>query len=88
MTPDILASSIPAPIPVAGPATQAPADMLEQMFLEEMLKYCGPGALTGAFSGGAGEEQFASFLTREHAAILARRIDLGFDKMLSREGAA
>lgn len=58
------------------------ADQLEQAFLEEMLKYCGPRASEGGFSGGTGEEQFASFLTREHAAILAQRLDLGFDAML------
>ncbi|MGZ3217918.1 rod-binding protein [Paracoccus sp. T5] len=59
------------------------ADQLEQAFLEEMLKYCGPGASEGGFSGGAGEEQFASFLTREHAALLAGRLDLGFGRILS-----
>ncbi|WP_419268835.1 flagellar biosynthesis protein FlgJ [Paracoccus sp. T5] len=48
-----------------------------------MLKYCGPGASEGGFSGGAGEEQFASFLTREHAALLAGRLDLGFGRILS-----
>lgn len=63
----------------AQPST---ADQLEQVFLEEMLKYCGPGRTEGAFSGGAGEVQFASFLTREHAAILASALDLGFDRML------
>nr|WP_111300112.1 flagellar biosynthesis protein FlgJ [Paracoccus saliphilus] len=59
------------------------ANQLEQAFLEEMLKYCGPGAAQGGFSGGAGEEQFASFLTREHAALLAGRLDLGFERILS-----
>lgn len=63
-------------------ATASVADKLEQAFLEEMLKYCGPSPAEGAFSGGAGEEQFASFLTREHAGLLARRIDLGFAAML------
>lgn len=61
-----------------------PADQLEQAFLEEMLKYCGPKPMSGAFSGGAGEDHFGSFLTREHAAILARQVDLGFDRFLSR----
>ncbi|MDM7458460.1 MAG: rod-binding protein [Paracoccus sp. (in: a-proteobacteria)] len=88
MNQDFHASSISVTMSNPVHYTQAPADMLEQMFLEEMLKHCGPGALTGPFSGGAGEEQFASFLTREHAAILARRIDLGFDVMLARQGAA
>lgn len=70
----------PARGPVAGPLSVA--DQLEQAFLEEMLKYCGPPPAEGAFSGGAGEDQFASFLTREHAALLARRLDLGFAAML------
>lgn len=62
------------------------ADQLEQAFLEEMLKYCGPPPSDGAFSGGAGEEQFAGFMTREHAAMLSRQLDLGFARMLG-EGA-
>lgn len=69
----------------AGPSTARPvAAQLEQAFLEEMLKYCGPRASDGAFSGGAGEEQFASFLTREHAAALSGRLDLGFAAMLEK----
>lgn len=59
------------------PQMQA-ADKLEQAFLEEMLKYCGPAARQGEFSGGAGEDQFNSFLTREYSARLADRLDLGF----------
>ncbi|MBW7057021.1 hypothetical protein KY389_10000 [Paracoccus bogoriensis] len=65
-----------------------PAEQLERAFLEEMLKYCGPKPMSGAFSGGAGEDHFGSFLTREHAAILARQVDLGFDRFLSRGGSA
>lgn len=60
-----------------APATAAPADQLEQAFLEEMLKYCGPKPMQNGFSGGAGEEQFSSFLTTEYAGILARKLDLG-----------
>ncbi|TGN60518.1 flagellar biosynthesis protein FlgJ [Paracoccus liaowanqingii] len=71
---------VPARGPKAGP--HAVADQLEQAFLEEMLKYCGPSPAEGAFFGGAGEDPFASFLTREHAALLARRLDLGFAAML------
>ena len=40
------------------------------------------GPSEGAFSGGAGEEQFSSFLMREHAGLLAERLDLGFAAML------
>lgn len=67
--------------PPSRPAS-APAEKLEQAFLEEMLKYCGPKAATGAFGGGIGEDQFGSFLTQEYAAVLAAGIDLGFgDRM-------
>ena len=69
-------------MPVAGARPRAAADQLEVAFLEEMLKYCGPTPTEGAFSGGAGEDQFASFLTREHAGMLAGRLDLGFDAMI------
>ena len=55
-------------------------EKLEQAFLEEMLKYCGPRSMEGAFGGGIGEDQFSSFLTQEYAAVLSARIDLGFEK--------
>lgn len=64
------------PLP-AMPARPDAAKQLEGAFLEEMLKYCGPKASEGAFSGGAGEAQFSSFLTREYAAILSESLDLG-----------
>ncbi|MBM3606324.1 MAG: hypothetical protein FJX25_16855 [Alphaproteobacteria bacterium] len=72
-------------LPAQGPGASKlqVVDQLEQAFLEEMLKYCGPGASQGEFAGGAGEEQFSSFLTREHAAILARRLDLGFGRAMA-----
>jgi flagellar protein FlgJ len=80
----------PKPTPPGDPALRQDlvVKQLEQLFLEEMLKYCGPGPLSGSFSGGAGEEQFASFLTREHAAILSQRVDLGFGSVFARGGQA
>jgi flagellar protein FlgJ len=51
-------------------------DQLEQAFLEEMLNHGLPSP-GGPFHGGAGEEQFSSFLTQQYAAILAARLDLG-----------
>lgn len=57
---------------------RAPSQQLEQAFLEEMLKYCGPKSNAGAFGGGIGEDQFSSFLIQEQAAALAARMDLGF----------
>lgn len=63
-----------APIAASG---LSPTDQLEQVFLEEFLKYYNPQANSGSFSGGHGEEQFSSFLTQEYAELLARRLDLG-----------
>ena len=59
-----------------GPRLARTADRLEQAFLAEMLKIAMPSG-TGAFGGGIGESQFASFLTDEHAAALSTRLDLG-----------
>lgn len=61
------------------PSPKPAAPKLEQAFLEEMMKYLLPKASDGGFSGGVGEEQFASFLNREYAAALAQRIDLGLE---------
>ena len=53
------------------------AKNLEMAFLEEMVGHMLPKASEGAFSGGIGEEQFASFLNREYAAALSASLDLG-----------
>lgn len=63
----------------------APAPSIETAFLEEMLKYCGPKASEGGFSGGAGKSQFASFLQREYAVALGESLDLGLDRALAGE---
>lgn len=55
----------------------SPTDQLERAVLEEFLKYYNPMANKNSFTGGHGEEQFASFLTQEYAGLLARRLDLG-----------
>jgi hypothetical protein len=70
-----------ASAPVTAP--RAPSEQLEQAFLEEMLKYCGPKSNAGAFGGGIGEDQFSSFLIQEQAAALAARMDLGFGEWVA-----
>lgn len=62
-----------------SPRTRLPGagDRLETAFLAEMLKIAMPDAGAGAFGGGTGESQFSSFLTEQHAAALAARLDLG-----------
>ncbi|ARJ69822.1 rod-binding protein [Paracoccus contaminans] len=52
-------------------------ERLEAAFLGEMLKLVMPDGSAGAFGGGAGESQFASFLTEQYADALAERLDLG-----------
>lgn len=61
------------------PQARMPAagDQLETAFLAEMLGIAMPDPGAGAFGGGAGESQFASFLVERHAAALASRLDLG-----------
>lgn len=53
--------------PVQTAPLRRAAEELEVAFLTEMLKSAGLGQTAGAFGGGAGEEQFASFLREEHA---------------------
>lgn len=66
-------------IPKFYPSGSRPALNLERAFLEEMVKYIIPKSEGGAFSGGVGEEQFASFLNSEYATALSRRINLGLE---------
>ena len=58
------------------------AQALEATFLAEMLKSAGFGAARGAFGGGMGEDQFASFLRVEHARALASRGGIGLAESL------
>lgn len=53
------------------------AQEMEAAFLAEMLAHAGLGASEGAFSGGAGETQFASFLRQEQARLIAARGGIG-----------
>ena len=63
---------------------------LEATFLSEMLKHAGLGEMKGAFSGGPGEAQFASFLRQEQAQLMAEAGGIGlagtiFEAMKARE---
>lgn len=66
-------------IPEFYPSGSRSTLKLERAFLEEMVKYVVPQPQGGAFSGGVGEEQFASFLNSEYAAALSHRIHLGLE---------
>jgi Rod binding domain-containing protein len=58
-------------------ALRQAATALEASFLNEMLKSAGLGAVSQTFGGGAGEEQFASFLRQEQAGAMARAGGIG-----------
>ena len=55
---------------------------LEAGFLSEMLSHAGLGAAEGAFSGGIGEEQFASFLRDQQARALVEHGGIGLAEHL------
>ena len=53
------------------------AKELEAAFLSEMLAHAGLGESPDGFGGGAGEEQFASFLRNEQARSIVEKGGLG-----------
>ena len=68
----------------AGPlgALKRAATELEASFLEQMLKAAGLGETPEAFGGGAGEDQFASFMRREHARAMAEAGGVGLAEQI------
>ena len=60
----------------------AKAEELEAGFLAEMLAHSGLGEMQGAFNGGAGETQFASFLRQEQARLIVESGGLGLAELI------
>lgn len=78
-----------APIPPAPPPDTASdarlrdaALRLEAGFLKEMLESAGLGRAPAGLSGGAGEDQFASFLLDAQALRLAKAGGIGLAESL------
>lgn len=69
-----------APAPDAR--LRAAAEKLEAGFIAEMLKSAGFGAPREAFGGGAGEDQFASFLREAQATEMVRAGGIGLAQSL------
>lgn len=65
------------PPPENDAALRRAAEGLEAAFLAEMLKIAGIGRAPETGGGGAGEDQFGSFLADVHAAALSRRGGIG-----------
>ena len=76
--------------PIAAVAPSAPRDKalmdaaqrLEASFLAEMLKSAGLGQTSESFGGGAGEDQFASFLVQEQALQMVRAGGIGLSESI------
>lgn len=88
--PDLIPSGVPL---AAAPSKAAQdgardaqirkaADQLEATFLAEMLKSAGFGEARESFGGGAGEEQFASFLRQAQAEEMVRAGGIGLSETL------
>lgn len=79
--------SLPSPLPpfaAKNPQLWAKAQELEAGFLSEMLGHAGVGAQSESFSGGIGEEQFASFLRGEQAKAIVAQGGIGLAESLFR----
>jgi Rod binding domain-containing protein len=72
------------PKPEAETRLHKLAQDLEATFLSEMLVYAGLGQTRDAFGGGAGEEQFASFLRQEQATAMVKAGGIGLAESLFR----
>lgn len=83
---------MPMPISNTAPAAVLPPDkdsqlrvaaqQLEAAFLAEMLKSAGVGKTPESFGGGAGEDQFASFLRQAQAEDMAKAGGIGLAEAL------
>lgn len=63
-------------------ALREAAKTLEATFLAEMLKSAGFGEARESMGGGAGEDQFASFLVQEQAAAMVEAGGIGLAENL------
>lgn len=74
--------STAAPPSAQDKALRQAAQELEATFLAEMLKSAGLGQTSDSFGGGAGEDQFASFLVREQALAMVRAGGIGLSESI------
>jgi peptidoglycan hydrolase FlgJ len=85
---DIPQLAFPSPAPASSAQTErqailmAKARELESSFLAEMLAHSGLGESDGSFSGGAGEDQFASFLRQEQARLIVEGGGIGLAELI------
>ena len=70
------------PPQIRDPKLMKAAQELEASFLAEMLKSAGYGEARDAFGGGAGEEQFSSFLVDAQAKEMVKAGGIGLAEQL------
>jgi flagellar protein FlgJ len=81
---------IPATVPIATTSSPPSRDSalmeaaqdLEAAFLAEMLQSAGLGQTSESFGGGAGEDQFSSFLIQEQAKHIVKAGGIGLAESL------
>ncbi|WP_299607918.1 rod-binding protein [uncultured Tateyamaria sp.] len=81
----IVSSNLPnsiAPAASNDAALRSAAQKLEAAFLAEMLKSAGLGESRDAFGGGAGEDQFSSFLVQAQAEKMVEAGGIGLAEAL------
>lgn len=79
----ISSNTAAAPQPaITAQSMKAASVRLEAVFLAEMLKSAGLGAARDSFGGGAGEDQFASFLVQQQAQQIAQAGGIGLSELL------
>ncbi|KEJ90562.1 rod-binding protein [Sulfitobacter donghicola] len=72
----------PTPETSRNTALKEAAQKLEATFLAEMLQSAGLGKTSESFGGGAGEDQFGSFLVQEHANQIVKSGGIGLAESL------
>ncbi|CUH79735.1 rod-binding protein [Tropicibacter naphthalenivorans] len=77
-----ISTSTAMTLPSQDQALRKAAKELEANFLAEMLKSAGVGKTPEAFGGGAGEDQFASFMRLEQARQMADQGGIGLAESL------
>ncbi|MEQ6203021.1 rod-binding protein [Sulfitobacter sp. HNIBRBA2951] len=73
---------VPAPLAPRDRALMDAARSLEAAFLSEMLQSAGLGKTSAEFGGGAGEDQFSSFLVSEQAKHIVKGGGIGLAQSL------
>jgi peptidoglycan hydrolase FlgJ len=78
----LIGANFKPPVPKPDSPLMQKAKELEASFLSEMLGHAGLGASEGSFSGGIGEEQFASFLRDAQAKQMVAHGGIGLAEQL------